>query len=269
MLESVLLVRILRICSASQLGIFFWEKVSSFTSPPHPFADCPQTTRAAKLRSEVRESDSEPTNFSGNHRLGAPGIKFNGNIQPVKSATHEGFPVRSYPDDSERGQYMQSGQVFESHLTGLAVVTVYVMTHGNIRHSTESVRGREATPSIYFNQNTIDTQIQHVFNTEFDPVFAVRMIPALRFDSQSGSLLVADLWVDTKYKPFTSAKARELLSPTTPLIAIANAARAQASETPGSQVTVSVIGNEPTQTLTKGARLTSLSSYSRKDCSFE
>ncbi len=57
MLDSVLLVRIPGICSASQLGIFFWEKISSFTITP-----------ANNTSSGVSESESDTTRQRSNRK---------------------------------------------------------------------------------------------------------------------------------------------------------------------------------------------------------
>jgi len=56
MLDSVLLVRIPGICSASQLGIFFWEKISSFISP------------ANNTSSGVSESEYDTTRQRSNRK---------------------------------------------------------------------------------------------------------------------------------------------------------------------------------------------------------
>ncbi len=87
------------------------------------------------------------------------------------------------------------------------------------------------------------------------------MIPALRFDSANGSLLIADLWGDTNYKPFTGVKGQRFLLRNTALLTIANAAKAQATITTGAHVIIDIIGNKITEPLARGTRLGSWSSY--------
>lgn len=156
---------------------------------------------------------------------------------------------------------MQSGLVLESELTGVEVIKCAVLTHGSIRDSTESIRGRTAAPSIHLTEESMIEKINSVMNIDDDAVFAYREIAALRFDSNHGSLLVADLWGETRYKPFTGVKGRTYLTGSTPLLKIAQAADAQAASMPNSQVLVNVIGLEPTTPLKPRERLLAFSSY--------
>lgn len=156
---------------------------------------------------------------------------------------------------------MQAGLILESDLTGVEVIKCCVLTHGWIQDSTESVRGRDAKPSLHLTEDSMFGEINSILDSNPDFVFAYREIPALRFDSNHGSLLVADLWGDTSYKPFTGVKGRKYLTDTTSLLRIAQAAQAQAAKTPGSQVTVSVIGQEKTTPLKPRGRLLAFSSY--------
>lgn len=105
-----------------------------------------------------------------------------------------------------------------------------------------AVRSRSAVPTIHFTVASIASEIDAVLEFHPDEVFAEREIPALRFDSQNGSLRVADLWEDTNYKAFTGVKGRRFFSDTTPLISIAHAAMDVAASTPNSQMVVTVIG---------------------------
>ncbi|MCF8530936.1 MAG: hypothetical protein K9G12_06900 [Candidatus Nanopelagicales bacterium] len=156
---------------------------------------------------------------------------------------------------------MHAGLILESDLTGVEVIKCVVLTHGWIHDSTESVRGRGARPSLHLTEDSMFGEINSIVDSSPDPVFAYREIPALRFDSNHGSLLVADLWGDTLYKPFTGIKGRKYLTDTTPLLRIAQAAQAQAAKTPGSQVSVSVIGQEKTTPLKPRGHLLAFSSY--------
>ncbi len=110
---------------------------------------------------------------------------------------------------------MQTGHILESHLTGMDAIVGYVLTHGDIKAPTESIRGRLARPKLFFTVQDRDTAVTE--HDRFDWVFAKPMIAALRFDSQHGSVVVADLWCDCNYKQSTGVKGQQLLrSPTLP-----------------------------------------------------
>lgn len=156
---------------------------------------------------------------------------------------------------------MQTGLILESELTGVEVIKCTVLTHGSIRDSTESIRGRTATPSLHITEESMIEEINSIMVINQDAVFAYREIAAIRFDSNHGSLLVADLWGETRYKPFTGVKGRTHLTDSTPLLRIARAAEAQAALTPNSQVLVTVIGLEQTTPLKPRDRLLAYSSY--------
>lgn len=156
---------------------------------------------------------------------------------------------------------MESGLILESHLTDLEIVLCKALTHGDISHPTEWIRGRSATPTIHFDDSSVNNEINSVLSQEPEAVFAVREIAALIFTSDEGGLLVADLWGDTRYKPFTSKKSRDLFTAQTPLLKIADAARKQASITPGSQVIITLIDQILVEVLQPQHRLKSFSSF--------
>lgn len=156
---------------------------------------------------------------------------------------------------------MDTGLILESHLTSVEVILCRALTHGSISDSTESIRGRGAKPTIHFTEKSMVVEIDSVLDFHVDEVFAVREIPALRFDSDHGSLVIADLWGDTRYRPLTGAKGRSLLNHLTPLITIAEAAKQEASQTPHSQVVIAVIGAEETEVLKPRHRLVAYSSF--------
>lgn len=156
---------------------------------------------------------------------------------------------------------MQTGLILESELTSVEAIKCLVLTYGSIRDSTESIRGRTATPSLHLTEEAMIEEINSIMDTNADAVFAYREIAALRFDSSHGSLLVADLWGETRYKPFTGVKGRAYLTDSTPLLKIAQAADAQAASMPNSQVLVTVIGLEQTTPLKPRERLLAFSSY--------
>lgn len=157
---------------------------------------------------------------------------------------------------------MESGLILESHLTDLEIVLCKVLTHGHISHPTEWIRGRSATPTFHFDDTSMNNEINNVLSQEPETVFALREIAALLFISDEGGLLVADLWGDTRYKPFTSKKSRDLFTAQTPLLKIADAARKQAVITPGSQVIITLIDHEIVEVLQPRHRLKSFSSFS-------
>ncbi|MCX6421611.1 MAG: hypothetical protein NT180_04495 [Actinobacteria bacterium] len=113
-------------------------------------------------------------------------------------------------------------EILDSDVTGFEVVYGYVLTFGSVHSPTVEIRGRDAIPSLLLSEDTALTAMHALWVPE--RVFAIRSIPALRFDSTAGSLLVADLWGDAGYWAFTYATSRHLLTLGIPMSAIATAA---------------------------------------------
>jgi len=113
-------------------------------------------------------------------------------------------------------------EILDSDVTGFEIVYGYVLTFGSVHSPTIEIRGRNAVPSLLLSEDTALTAMHALWVPE--RVFSIRSIPALRFDSTAGSLLVADLWGDSGYWAFTYAKSQHLLTLGIPMSAIAAAA---------------------------------------------
>ena len=155
---------------------------------------------------------------------------------------------------------MQTGLVLESELTNVELIVGLALTSGFVFQPTEEVRGRSAVPTLYFTDDALREAIDISLETAVDPVYAIREIPILRFESHHGSLIVADLWGDCKAKPFTGIKGQKYLQPNTPLITIANAAKAQAKNTPDAQVIVDIVDTTEAEIVTRTTRFQAYSS---------
>ena len=116
---------------------------------------------------------------------------------------------------------MQPGLVLESHLTNVEVVAVYALSTGHVNDSLDRVRSG-ADQRFLLTREKVEAALAALW--EEDRVFFVRMIPALRFDSRHGCIVVADVWGNSEYRSFTGKHGQRYLQSTTPLLTIANAA---------------------------------------------
>jgi len=155
---------------------------------------------------------------------------------------------------------VNTGLTLESELIGVQVVSLYAMQYGTVQQRVNDWRGRAGTSYLFY---SFDEAVDGVLaRHDYEQIYYIRMIPALRFNSDHGDLLVADLYGDCKGKPFTGVKGRQILTLQTPLLTIASAARSCAEKHPEAQVVVKVIGDQEMEELPKRAPLRSWSSQS-------
>ena len=84
----------------------------------------------------------------------------------------------------------------EDELVGVEMVMMNALTSGSIHLPTSSVRGREAQPDLFATSEQAEAVVDSAWNP--DIAFNVRQVPALRFDTLHGSVVVADLWGTSK-----------------------------------------------------------------------
>jgi len=122
--------------------------------------------------------------------------------------------------EGDGGMLMREwGRYLEDELVGVQMVIMNALTSGSIHLPTSSVRGRDAQPDLFA---TLE-QAEAVVDSGWSPVIAfyIRQVPALRFDTLHGSVVVTDLWGETKYRPLRGVKARPALRIHAPLMAVA------------------------------------------------
>ncbi len=120
---------------------------------------------------------------------------------------------------------LQPGLVLESDLTNVEVVAVYALTMGRASDAPEFAHDRGRDARFLLTRGKVESALSALW--EDDHVFSIRMIPALRFDSRHGCIVVADVWGDSEYRAFTGKRGQHYFRPSTPLLSIANAAEAE------------------------------------------
>ena len=157
------------------------------------------------------------------------------------------------------------GRYLEDELVGVEMVIMNALTSGSIHLSTSSVRGRDAQPDLFATYEQAEAVVDSAWSP--DIAFYVRQVPALRFDTMHGSVVVTDLWGETKYRALRGVKARPALRIHAPLMAVAervHSMRALRDVRP-SDVVVTAVGWGETEALRPRVTLHASSSYTAGD----
>ena len=157
------------------------------------------------------------------------------------------------------------GRYLEDELVGVEIVIMNALTSGSIYLPTSSVRGRDAHPDLFATYEQAEAVVDSAWSP--DIAFYVRQVPALRFDTMHGSVVVTDLWGDTKYRALRGVKARPALRIHAPLMAVAervDSMRALRDVRP-SDVVVTAVGWGETEALRPRVALRASSSYALGD----
>ena len=111
------------------------------------------------------------------------------------------------------------GRHLEDELSAVEAVIAYAVNDGSVRQSTEWVRGRHAPLNVFPTRGAFDAFI----DVAWDPqrVFFVRQVPALRFDTVHGGVLVTDAWGDTDYRTLRAKAGVSALRVGAPLLQVA------------------------------------------------
>lgn len=137
---------------------------------------------------------------------------------------------------------MQTGLVLESHLTNVEVVAVYALSTGHVNDSPDRLRSG-ADQRFLLSRGKVESALAALWQE--DQVFLVRMIPALRFDSRHGCIVVADVRGAGEFRSFTGKRGQRYLQSTTPLLTIADAAEREG----GSDIWIAVAERGDTEIL--------------------
>jgi len=157
------------------------------------------------------------------------------------------------------------GRYLEDELVGVQAVIMNAVTSGSIHLPSSSVRGRAAQPDLFTTLEQVEAMIDSAWLP--DIAFYIRQVPALRFDTLHGGVVVADLWGDTKYRALRGVKARPALRVHAPLMAVAERVdqmRAMRGVRPR-DVVVTAVGWDEVDTLRPRVALRASSSYTRRD----
>lgn len=162
-------------------------------------------------------------------------------------------------DDSGAREW---GRHLEDELALVEVIVAYVMSHGPIDAPTEWVRGRESPLRVFATRDSVDAFIASACFPEH--VFYLRQVPALRFDTMHGAVMVTDVWGDTRFRALHGKHGRGSLRVDTPLVHVAQQIqklRQPPNAVPQPVLVVTSIGWQDTELLLPRMRLRAWSSY--------
>lgn len=111
------------------------------------------------------------------------------------------------------------GRHLEDELVGVAPTVLYVASHAPGESPTGEIRGRNATLYVFTSQSDLESWAADVWLPD-RAVFG-RQVPALRFDTIHGSVVVADVWDDTGFEFLHSKPGNRVLKVNTPLAHVA------------------------------------------------
>lgn len=107
----------------------------------------------------------------------------------------------------------------EDELVCVAPILLYVASHAPGESPTGEIRSREAPLYVFTSQPDFEDWAAEIWRPDH-AVFG-RQVPALRFDTLHGSVVVADVWDDTGFEFLHSRPGNRALKVNTPLAHVA------------------------------------------------
>lgn len=158
------------------------------------------------------------------------------------------------------------GRHLEDELVGVAPILLYVASHAPGESPTGAIRGRSATLYAFTSQHDFEDWAAEIWSPD-RAVFG-RQVPALRFDTLHGSVVVADVWDDTGFEFLHRRPGNRTLKVHTPLAHVAGwISRAERTmvddEVP--VFAVHAIGWTETEPMPPRARFRAFASYATDD----
>lgn len=155
------------------------------------------------------------------------------------------------------------GRHLEDELVWVEPVLTYVASHGPVDAPTDWIRGRESPIEVFSNRDHLYAFLEETWFPE--RVFYVRQVPALRFDTEHGSVVVTDIWGETGFGALRLKRSAGLLRIHAPLFPVAKTVAVLAGTPRGGvwpRFQVSRISFAPTEVLRPRVKLLAWSSYS-------
>jgi len=151
------------------------------------------------------------------------------------------------------------GEFLEAELTEVKLVVMHVLTSGSIAWPSSWIRGRTAEPTLYPTADAVREAVGAAWM--HDLVFYWREVPSIQFVTAHGSIVVTDLWGDSRYRTLRGVKARTALEIDAPLMRAASRVEMLCSRGSTSPVLVTQLGKEKIDPLRPRVPLRAWSSF--------